>query len=113
MKTKRILLFIFALLPIMAWADKSGTCGDNLTWTYVDATKTLTISGTGSMWDYSNSNTAPWYNYLYSSAIQNVVIEEGVTRIGDYTFSDCTNLTSITIPNSVTSIGDKAFSHCI
>lgn len=35
-----------------------------------------------------------------------------VTSIGDYVFSDCTNLTSITIGNAVTSIRKYAFSYC-
>ena len=39
-------------------------------------------------------------------------IPESVTNIGEYTFYNCSNLTSITIPNSVTSIGDNAFSGC-
>ena len=36
----------------------------------------------------------------------------GVTSIGDYVFSDCTNMTSITLPNSITSIGYGAFMRC-
>ena len=35
-----------------------------------------------------------------------------VTSIGEWTFANCTGLTSITIPNSVTSIGSEAFSLC-
>ena len=55
----------------------SGTCGDNLTWT-LDDNSTLTISGTGKMYDYSE---APWYTY--SSSITTAIIEDGVTSIGD------------------------------
>ena len=44
--------------------------------------------------------------------ITSVVIEEGVTSIGDYAFENCTGLTSIEIPASVTSIGDRAFRYC-
>ena len=35
-----------------------------------------------------------------------------VTSIGDYAFSDCSNLTSVTIPDSITSIGTFAFKNC-
>lgn len=45
-------LFLFALLPLTASADDSGTCGDNVTWSWVTSTKNLTISGTGWMKDY-------------------------------------------------------------
>ena len=40
---KLILFLLLMVLPIVAIADESGTCGENLTWTYVDATQTLTI----------------------------------------------------------------------
>lgn len=35
-----------------------------------------------------------------------------VTRIGEFAFNDCYELTNITIPSSVTSIGGAAFYHC-
>lgn len=70
----------------------------------------LTISGTGSMWDYSRASV-PWYSN--SDSILSVVIENGVTTIGDYAFYNCTSLTSIDIPDSVTSIGDYAFCVCV
>ena len=110
---KKILLFLLMLMPIMASADESGTCGNNLIWSYVDATKTLTISGTGSMSDYNmnyNHSPAPWYSFV--SSIKYAIIESGVTSIGEGAFSYCSNLTSITIPNSVTSIGEDAFYGC-
>ena len=72
---------------------------DGLTWT-LDADGTLTISGTGAMMDI------PAFN---NSNIKKVVIQEGVTSIGERAFEGCTVLTSITIPKSVTSIGYRAF----
>jgi len=44
--------------------------------------------------------------------IKSVIINNGITSIGNYAFYKCTSLTSITIPNSVTSIGEGAFSFC-
>jgi hypothetical protein len=76
----------------------------------LDEEGTLTISGTGAMADYLYATNSPWYNSRKS--ITGVVIEDGVTFIGVYTFYDCTNLTSVTIPNSVTSIGHYAFYGC-
>jgi len=105
-----LLLFLATLLPMMASADDSGTCGTNLTWTYVEATHTLTISGEGSMKDYSYDRSSPWKSYR--EEITKAIIENGVTSIGNYAFEECSGLTSITIPNSVTSIGDFAFWNC-
>ena len=82
---------------------------DNLTWK-LDADGTLTISGTGAMKNYdSKKNRNPVYN---NSNVKKVVIEDGVTSIGNYAFTYCVSLTSITIPDSVTSIGYYAFFYC-
>ena len=83
---------------------------DNLTWK-LDADGTLTISGTGAMKNYNNTdNLSPVYK---NSSVKKVVIEDGVTNIGERAFYDCSSLTSITIPDSVTSIGTSAFNGCI
>ena len=104
-----MLLTTVTALPITANAASSGTCGDNLTWT-LDDSGTLTISGTGDMYDYTWSTPSPWYSSR--SSIKTVIIENGVTSIGYRAFYDCSSLTSITIPDSVTSIGDWAFEDC-
>ena len=106
-----VLSMMVSFMPIIASAATSGTCGDNLTWT-LDDNGTLTISGTGEMKNYSGNlnQSAPWHSNIKS--IKSVVIEKGVTNIGDYAFSWCNSLTSITIPKNVTSIGKSAFSKC-
>jgi len=71
---------------------------------------TLTISGTGAMQDFISSS-APWYGIRDN--IKTLVINTGVTTIGNYAFCYCSSLTGIlTIPNSVTSIGNAAFGDC-
>ena len=90
---------------------RSGTCGDNLAWT-LDNSGTLTISGTGDMYDLayddeSGSYTLPWVEYR--SMIRRVEIGSGVTHIGAWAFED-TNITSLTIPGSVKTIGEGGVS---
>lgn len=87
----------------------SGYCGDNgnnVTWS-LDDTGTLTISGSSEMadYDYAVSINPQWDAYL--SSITSVVIDDGVTSIGNHAFFSCINLTNIEIPDSVTSIGTR------
>ena len=88
-------------------SNHSGTFGDNLEWTFSGGT--LTISGEGAMDDYEyDYSTVPWSGL----DINEIVVEDGVTSIGDCAFCDCNSLESVTIPDSVTSIGEFAFSEC-
>ena len=93
----------------------SGSCGkngDNVTWK-LTSDGTLTISGTGKMKDYGDNygmSVAPWY--VGSSQVKTVIIEDGVTSIGDRAFDGCTKLTRVVIPDSVTSIGYSSFRGC-
>ena len=117
MKKVLVLLALLAavcgLLTFSAAAEsavvESGACGENLTWT-LDAAGTLTVSGTGAMEDYRFPDRAPWYSNCDS--IKAVVIESGVTSIGNGAFFDCSSLSSITIPEGVTTIGNSAFLDC-
>lgn len=96
---------------ITASADSySGECGaegDNLTWEF--SGDTLTISGTGAMKDYNyyDPYLAPWYQYR--SNLKYVVIESGVTSVGNYAFYECRQLETITFPNTLKRIGDYSF----
>ena len=89
----------------------SGTCGENLTWTFDRETSTLTISGTGEMDDYSwqsgNEAYAPWY--VWSEQITSIVIEEGVASIGAYAFYDCTDVGEITFLGDAPAMREAIF----
>ena len=119
---KKLLLFLMTMmLPVVAKADDSGSCGENVTYTYTEATHTLTISGSGEMKNYEFESSihpgaygtieTPWENYKEN--IQKLNIESGVTSIGSYAFHDMSNLISVTIPNSVISLGRTSFYNCI
>ena len=101
------LLLITLLVSLSAYAERSGTCGDNLQWKLTDE-GVLTITGIGEMKDWGR-NARPWSPY---SDVKQVIIGDGVTTIGGSAFSYCSSLTSLTIPNSITDIGSSAFSGC-
>ena len=93
---------------------QSGTDG-SISWGLANGT--LTISGNGAMRNYTNNypdslsvRTPQWGKYRY--LITSVVINSGITAIGEYAFWDCTNLVSVIIPNSVDVIGIHSFSAC-
>lgn len=102
---------VFADDPEEPEEPTSGTCGDNLTWviTQEDGQSVLTISGTGPMYDYEFT-FVPSSDYTpYSGDVDKVIIEDGVTTIGEYAFCSFHNLASVSIPNSVNRIGKSAF----
>ena len=77
----------------------------NLTWT-LDAEGTMAISGTGAMKNYGTNNSPAAQK---KASVKKVVIEDGITSIGDYAFFEWSSLTDIPIPSSVTSIGNNVF----
>ena len=92
----------------------SGNCGttgheSDVTWS-LNSGGVLTISGSGAMANYGNPEEVPWYPI--KDYITSVVIENGVTTIGDLSFYNCSNLALASIPASVTSIGQSAFYNC-
>lgn len=92
---------------------KSGTYGENITWSY-DA-GTLRFSGKGNMNNISNGSRgerAPWYHSDYRDSITNIVIEEGITSVGSWAFISLVNITTVTIPSTVTVIQPHAFQNC-
>lgn len=129
---------LMVLFVSAALASESGTCGIDLTWT-LDDNGLLTISGTGEMEDYYNKEngvgvwvtTAPWgtniqnvvikegvtsigqYAFFGCESLKDIIIPDGLKMIGSYVFYGCRSLSTVTIPESVTSIGGYAFANCI
>ena len=123
--------------PVVENGEMSGNCGaegseNSVTWALTQnsdsSTYTLTISGTGAIKDYahhSDSNhtvkentcttqdcdyNRPWASHIES--ITSIVIENGVTGIGNCAFRSMSAVTSASIGNSVTVIGENAFKDC-
>ena len=107
----------------------TGTDG-NISYSINRKTKTITLTGNGSMNNYAYTSsvgpsnfgeTAPWgdqpANSLFSGQyntdiIENIVIGNGITTIGDYAFGNFRNIKSITVPSGITSIGHNTFEYC-
>lgn len=108
-------LLVFSLVSsVSAEATEEGNENNgNITWK-IDGT-TLTISGSGHMEDYERVkgdngyiSTAPWTG----ENIEKIVVEEGVTSIGDYAFYWCETVTEVILPNGLKEIGNDSFDGC-
>lgn len=111
---KKIFSTLLALVACVSLSfAASGTCGTNLKWD-LDG-NTLTISkidandADGAMSNFASNANAPWY--ANRGSIHHVVLETGVTSIGDFAFTFYGRVESVTMP-SVTSIGKNAFQNC-
>lgn len=121
--TARIIAMLLCAVLCTAWLpaaaadssvfylkNESGTCGDNLNWT-LDGRGILTISGTGPMYDYNDTDKqAPWKDDRF--LITTLVIKEGVTHIGNAAFYNCGRIGSVWLPDTLADIGEKAFHTC-
>lgn len=97
-----ILILICSMPCISAFSD-SGTFG-GCAWE-CDG-NVLVISGNGAMSNFDRV-TAPW-----GKNITEVVIEEGVTTVGQFAFADCKKLVSVSLPESLEFIRGNAFDGC-
>ncbi|MGN0515629.1 leucine-rich repeat protein [Eubacterium sp.] len=142
-----MIISVTAGLDFSAYADivvgndqYEGKCGESITYTFDEATGTLTLTGTGDMYDYG-LDEVPWESYRKS--ISKITINKGITSIGNCSFEFCgtfsndiyedgilevnipntvthigyfafrySKIKNIYLPSSVTSIGDLAFSGC-
>ena len=105
-----VLSLMLALVPAAFAADiaASGVCGSGVTWT-LGTDGRLTIDGSGQIRDYSETDPAPWKG----AAVKELVISEGVTAVGAYAFTDCTEIASVQLPSTLTTLGERCFAGCI
>ena len=91
-------------------AAKSGECGKDAKWN-LDDNGLLTISGSGAMKNYKKESDVPWAASVLN--IKRVVVNEGITSIGDKAFSGCTHLATVSLPASLKTVGGYAFNKCM
>lgn len=103
-----VFLLVFSMAPRANAAEASGSCGSNLSWSL--SAGTLTITGSGEMYDFDYETKAPWYPYR--AEILRVVFPEGLTKIGELAFYECEELIAAVIPDSVKVIDAYAFAFC-
>lgn len=84
----------------------SGSCGDGLEWK-LDSSGTLTISGSGTLEEFTAENPAPWQ--AYAGRILTISVGEGVTGITPGSFSGCSGVTRVALPLSVNAIPEDSF----
>lgn len=85
---------------------------------YSDDSCILTFRGSGNLINFkSTDDFSSWHSLENMTVgwivkIDNVIIEDGIESIGEYTFTNI-KLNSIAIPESVVTIADNAFYNCI
>lgn len=94
--------------PAQTASVVSGVCGQDLTWSF--GSGTLTIAGSGAMYDFPESTMAPWYHLR--EEIYRIQLPNDLTSVGSLAFYGCDEITAVTIPDSVTVIGEYAFAQC-
>lgn len=94
--------------PVVYGIAQSGTCGETATWELSDE-GVLTISGSGAISD-TGAHDMPWKDLR--NDITSIVIDEGITRIGNWVFHSCTEAISVSLPSTLKEIGEQSFRSC-
>lgn len=96
-------LFGFSTTMAFAASSTTGTCGatgSSITYVYDETTKTLTLTGSGTVKNYNEVYPqVPWKDFKPN--IENIVIGEGITQLGQYNFFNCVALKSVSLPSTL------------
>lgn len=109
MKSKNYLLALVCILCCTFMLTCMASA-ETASWT-IDENGVLTISGSGGMTSYTSVKNVPWYSQR--DTITGVVIEEGITSIGNNSFRGCEELCEVSLPESLNGIGKYAFRDCV
>ena len=104
---KIIGILVLLSVVLCAFAVSADEPAEAVTWSVEDGV--LTIKGTGKMADYKTETDVPWYEHR--SEITEIVVEEGITHIGNMAFYGLKNATKADIAKSVTTVGICAMNY--
>ena len=99
-----------SVISLLGVEPERGLDGD-ISWN-LDNKGTLTISGTGSIEDYNTDDTYGFRDANLKNEVVEIIIDDGIERVGNYAFDGYSNLVSVKLADSVKSIGEKAFFDC-
>lgn len=117
---------LFAVSAAVKAEVINGTVNGSINWKYDTETYVLTLSGSGAMPNYSSVANTPWskhvlytykvgrqeYDYTITDDVDIVIVNPGITSIGNYAFTSAGLLTALQLPSTVTKIGQNAFNSC-
>lgn len=125
MKKLLVMLFSMAMLLAICVSVNTVALADELEdisptqlgtsstyYSYDSTSKTLTISGTGAIPDFTNSSgstsSQPWFFWRSDGSVENIVIEEGITSVGRYAFYGV-EAQNVSLPSTLTKLNSYAF----
>lgn len=87
----------------------SGVCGEQITFALTKS-GVFTLEGSGATYSYTSTKLAPWSEY--SNLIKEVKIGDGIEKIGEQLFQNCSAIQTVSFPDTLTEIGKRAFAGC-
>ena len=87
----------------------SGQCGDSLYWSYDESDQSISITGSGNMYNYT-SETQPWL--LFKEQIKIVTTSNTTTSIGKSAFAGAIRLGEVNLGANIENIAANAFAEC-
>lgn len=107
---KYIPVFLSFILIVSSLSVTAVVFANDIDYYYDESTATLHITGSGAMDDYADEYSAPWRTY--SQSAKKIIMEDGITAVGSYSFAGFKNVSSVEIPDSVKTIGSSVFASC-
>jgi hypothetical protein len=85
----------------------AGQCGEDVYYIrYADGH--VLLQGSGATYDYSDEST-PKSVFYNMPEIKSVVVQEGITKLGNALFYRCQNMQTISLPSTLTELGYRIF----